>query len=192
MSPIAKCLLPSLAAALTLAACGSSSYSSGSSSSSSAAKASTSGSTSSASAPVGGAGPVVKTASNATLGATVLAAANGMTLYRLSGEEHGKFICTSSACTQVWHPLAAPTSGTPSGAVGSLATVNRPDGTMQVAYKGMPLYTFTGDQRPGDAKGEGLKDVGTWNAIKTGASGTPAAKTAPPSEPASSSGGYRY
>jgi predicted lipoprotein with Yx(FWY)xxD motif len=191
MSPIAKCLLPSLAAALTLAACGSSSYSSGSSSSSSAAKASTSGSTSSA-APASAGTSVVKTASNATLGATVLAAANGMTLYRLSGEQNGRFICTSSACTQVWHPLAAPTSGAPSGAVGSLATVNRPDGTVQVAYKGMPLYTFTGDQRPGDAKGEGLKDVGTWNAIRVGASGAPAAKTAPPSEPASSSGGYRY
>jgi predicted lipoprotein with Yx(FWY)xxD motif len=197
MSPIAKCLLPSLAAALTLAACGSSSYSSGSSSSS-AAKASASGSQSSAAAPVGD-GPVasagtslVKTASNTTLGATVLADAKGMTLYRLGGEQNGRFICTSSSCTQVWHPLAAPTSGAPSGAVGSLATVNRPDGTVQVAYKGMPLYTFTGDQRPGDAKGEGLKDVGTWNAIKVGASGAPAAKTAPPAEPASSSGGYHY
>jgi predicted lipoprotein with Yx(FWY)xxD motif len=185
MSPIAKCLLPSLAAALTLAACGSSSYSSGSSSSS-AAKASTSASQSSAGT------SLVKTASNTTLGATVLADAKGMTLYRLSGEQNGKFICTSSSCTQVWHPLAAPTSGAPSGAVGSLATVNRPDGTVQVAYKGTPLYTFTGDQRPGDAKGEGLKDVGTWNAIKVGASGAPAAKTAPPAEPASSSGGYHY
>jgi predicted lipoprotein with Yx(FWY)xxD motif len=184
MSPIAKCLLPSLAAALTLAACGSGSYSSGSSSSSTA-KAGTS-------APASAGTSLVKTASNATLGATVLADANGMTLYRLSGEESGKFICTSSTCTQVWHPLAAPTSGAPSGAVASLATVKRPDGTVQVAYKGMPLYTFTGDQRPGDAKGEGLKDVGIWNAIKVGASGAPAAKTAPPSEPASSSGGYHY
>src|SRR6202035_1299341 len=183
MSPIAKCLLPSLAAALTLAACGSSSYSSGSSSSSTA-KASTSASQSSASAVSAGTA-LVKTASNATLGATVLTDPQGMTLYRLSGEENGKFICTGSACTQVWHPLAAPISGAPSGAVGSLTTVKRPDGTQQVAYKGMPLYTFTGDQRPGDAKGEGLKDVGVWNAIKVGASGTPT-KTAPPSEPASS------
>jgi predicted lipoprotein with Yx(FWY)xxD motif len=184
MSPIAKCLLPSLAAALTLAACGSSSYSSGSSSSSSTPKASTS-------APVSAGTALVRTASNATLGATVLTDPQGLTLYRLSGEENGKFICTNSSCTQVWHPLAAPTSGAPSGAVGSLATVKRPDGTVQVAYKGMPLYTFTGDQRPGDAKGEGLKDVGIWNAIRLGASGTPT-KTAPPSEPASSSGGYRY
>ena len=134
MSPIAKCLLPSLAAALTLAACGSSSYSSGSSSSS-AAKASTSASQSSAGT------SLVKTASNTILGATVLADAKGMTLYRLSGEQNGRFICTSSSCTQVWHPLAAPTSGAPSGAVASLATVKRPDGTQQVAYKGCLLYT---------------------------------------------------
>src|SRR6202043_2795052 len=183
MSQIGKCLLPSLAAALTLAACGSSSYSSGSSSSSTA-KASTS-------APVSAGTALVKTASNATLGATVLTDPQGMTLYRLSGEENGKFICTSSSCTQVWHPLAAPTSGAPSGAVGSLATVKRPDGTVQVAYNGMPLYTFTGDQRPGDAKGEGLKDVGIWNAIRLGVGAAPT-KTAPPSEPASSSGGYHY
>jgi predicted lipoprotein with Yx(FWY)xxD motif len=40
---------------------------------------------------------VVKTASNATLGATVLVDAQGMTLYSLSGERSGKFICTSAA-----------------------------------------------------------------------------------------------
>jgi predicted lipoprotein with Yx(FWY)xxD motif len=184
MSPIAKCLLPSLAAALTLAACGSSSNSSGSSSSASnATTASTSASASTGTS-------LVKTASIASLGATSLTDAHGMTLYRLSGEQNGKFICTSSSCTQVWHPLAAPASGAPSGAVGSLATVKRPDGTIQVAYKGMPLYTFTGDQRPGDAKGEGLKDVGTWNAVTVGGS-APATKTAPAPEPASS-GGYHY
>jgi predicted lipoprotein with Yx(FWY)xxD motif len=189
MSPIAKCLLPSLAAALTLAACGSSSSSSGSSASSSAANASTSGQ-SSGSAPAGSGTSLVRTASIASLGATSLTDARGITLYRLSGEQKGRFICTSSSCTQVWHPLAAPTSGAPSGAVGSLATVTRPDGTMQVAYKGMPLYTFSGDQHPGDAKGEGLKDVGTWNAVTVGAS-SPATKTAPAPEPASS-GGYHY
>ena len=55
---------------------------------------------------------VVRSAANPALGATVLVNAQGMTLYSLSGEQGGKFICTSSACTQVWHPLSA-AAGTP-------------------------------------------------------------------------------
>ena len=36
---------------------------------------------------------------------------------------------------------------------------------MQVAYKGGPLYTFDEDKKPGDMKGNGFKDVGTWRVI---------------------------
>jgi len=70
--------------------------------------------------------------------------------------------------------------------VGSLSTVKRADGTVQVTYKGMPLYTFAQDHAPGEANGEGLKDVGTWKAITTTAAAkaaapAPAAPAAPPS-----------
>jgi predicted lipoprotein with Yx(FWY)xxD motif len=165
MRLISKSLLPTVAASLTLAACGSSS---GTGSSSGGAGTSSSSSQSSSST------AVVKTASNATLGSTVLTDAHGMTLYSLSAERGGKFICTSSSCTQIWHPLSAPAAGTPSG-VASLATVARPDGSQQVTYKGMPLYTFAQDQQPGQAKGQGLKDVGTWSAATVGSAGAPAA-----------------
>jgi len=120
-----------------------------------------------------------------------------MTLYHLSGEQKGKFICASPACVQVWRPLSA-AAGAPSGSVGSLGTVKRPDGTEQVTYKGMPLYTFAQDQQPGDTKGQGIKDVGTWTAVTiasagSGGSGAGApAATMPPAEttpPASSGGG---
>jgi predicted lipoprotein with Yx(FWY)xxD motif len=147
-----KSLLPALAASLTLAACGSSSSGTASSSSSSSPSTSSQGSASAA---------VVKTASNATLGATVLTDTQGLTLYSLSAERGGKFICVSS-CTQVWHPLTPTGTGAPAGAA-SLGTVTRPDGTVQVTYRGLPLYTFAQDQ-PGQAKGQGLKDVGTWSA----------------------------
>jgi predicted lipoprotein with Yx(FWY)xxD motif len=188
-----KFLLPALAASLTLAACGSSSSKSSSSSQAAAPAATTS------SSPAGeGTGVVVKTASNSTLGTTVLTDAQGMTLYSLSGERSGKFICKSSPCTQAWHPLSA--SGTPSGSVGSLGSVKRPDGTRQATYKSMPLYTFVQDQQPGDAKGQGIKDVGTWTAVTTNtkSSSAPAAtapeKTAPPasSSGGGGSGGYGY
>ncbi|HEY4894995.1 MAG TPA: hypothetical protein VII01_02810 [Solirubrobacteraceae bacterium] len=112
-----------------------------------------------------------------------------MTLYHLSGEVSGKFICTSTACLGVWHPLIAPSSGAPSGEVGSLGTVKRPEGTMQVTYKGTPLYTFTGDHQAGETKGQGIKDVGTWSAVATSSSSTPAASTSSSSAPEKSSGG---
>jgi predicted lipoprotein with Yx(FWY)xxD motif len=124
---------------------------------------------------------------------TILVNSQGMTLYHLSGEVNGKFICTSTACLGVWHPLIASSSGTPSGTVGSLGTVKRPEGTIQVTYKGTPLYTFTGDKQAGETKGQGIKDVGVWSAVTTGSSSTAAASTSSSSEPAKSSGGgYGY
>ncbi len=67
--------------------------------------------------------PVVKTASS-SLG-TILVNSQGMTLYHLSGEQNGKFICTSSACVGVWHPLIAPASGAPGGEGVTLARIVR-------------------------------------------------------------------
>jgi predicted lipoprotein with Yx(FWY)xxD motif len=124
------------------------------------------------------------------LGGTILVNARGLTLYRLSGETTGKFICTTSACLKVWHPLVA-TGSKPTGGVGSLGVVKRPDGTMQVTYKGEPLYTFAADHSPGQANGQGIKDVGTWKAVTTSAAktGTPA----PPTSTSSGGGGsYAY
>ena len=186
MRPALKFLLPALASSLALAACGSSSGNSQSASQAAATPAT------GTAASGGGSAALVKSAANATLGSAVLVNSQGMTLYRLSGEQGGKFICTSSACLQVWHPLTA-TSATPGGSVGSLGTVTRPDGTEQVTYKGMPLYTFTGDQAAGDAKGQGLKDVGTWTAITVSApSGAATAPATTPTAPASSGGGTKY
>ncbi|MGI8507125.1 MAG: COG4315 family predicted lipoprotein [Solirubrobacteraceae bacterium] len=118
-----------------------------------------------------------------------------MTLYSLSGEHAGKWICTSTGCLKAWPPLIAKGRSAPKGSVGSLGTIRRPGGMMQVTYKGMPLYTFVGDQKPGDAKGQGIKDHGsTWTADTTGtASGSASAPAAPAtSSTSSSAGGYGY
>ncbi|HEX3433680.1 MAG TPA: hypothetical protein VHT25_06415 [Solirubrobacteraceae bacterium] len=183
MRRIALLSFPALTAALTLAACGGSSYSAGSSTPTTAT-----GTTAASSS----AAPV-KPAANSTLGATVLTNATGMTLYRLSGERAGHFICTAG-CLQIWHPLTASTGATGAGGVPSLGVVKRPEGSSQLAYKGMPLYTFAQDTRPGDAKGQGLKDVGTWNAVTVGSasSATPATSTTSESSAPASSGGYHY
>jgi predicted lipoprotein with Yx(FWY)xxD motif len=171
-----RLLIPTLAATVLLAACGSSSKS-GSSTSTAATQAASSQSA---------AGAVVKTTSNSSVGGTILVDSHGMTLYHLSGEQNGKFICTSSACVAVWHPLTVAAGNTPTG-VSSLATVKRPDGSVQVTYKGTPLYTFAQDQSPGQASGQGIKDVGTWHAVTV--SGESAAQGTPSTSKGATSGG---
>ena len=173
MRQISK-LVPVVAASLLVAACGSSSAST----SSSAAAAASHGS-----ARLG-----VKTASVSSVGSSVLVDVQGLTLYHLSGEQNGKWICTSSACVRAWHPLVASKSGVPSGSVAALATVQRPDGTDQVTFKGMPLYTFAGDTRTGEANGQGLKDVGVWTAVSATGAPSPKPAAAPTSSTASKYG----
>jgi predicted lipoprotein with Yx(FWY)xxD motif len=145
-----KLLLMAVIAAASLAACGGGKSSSSTSSGSSGS--------------IGSTTTTVKTASNATLGQTVLVNGQGMTLYHLSGETGSKFICTSS-CVAIWHPVTVAAGAKPSGSVGSLTVVRRPEGTAQLAYNGMPLYTFTQDKAAGEANGQGIKDVGTWMVI---------------------------
>lgn len=105
---------------------------------------------------------VVREAQSSSLGKTVLTANNGLTLYSLSVEKHGNFICKGS-CLKDWFPLVVAAGVKPTGPV-ALGTVKRPDGRRQVTFEGRPLYTFDGDSRKGQANGEGIKDVGTWHA----------------------------
>jgi predicted lipoprotein with Yx(FWY)xxD motif len=108
---------------------------------------------------------VVKEARNQKLGQTILTTTKGLTLYSLSAETKGQFICTrSSGCVPVWHPLTVPAGVRPIGPV-KLGTITRPDGGVQVTYHGHPLYRFGGDTGPGQTNGEGIKDVGTWAAV---------------------------
>lgn len=146
-------LVAAVAASALLAACGSSDGKSSSSTSSRSAPRSS-----------GSASATVKTASNSRLGKTILVNGQGMTLYRLSGETSAKFICASS-CVAIWHPATVASGTKPSGPVASLSVVKRPEGAEQIAYKGMPLYTFAEDKAPGEANGQGIKDVGTWSVV---------------------------
>jgi predicted lipoprotein with Yx(FWY)xxD motif len=117
---------------------------------------------------------VAKKAPNMTLGKTILTTTKGRTLYSLSAETNGRFICTAS-CLSVWHPLVVRSGVKPTGPV-KLGTIKRPDGRTQVTFKGRPLYSFGGDTKNGQTNGEGIKDVGTWHAASIG-------KLAPEPEP---------
>ena len=112
---------------------------------------------------------VVMTARSKALHSTILVDRKGKTLFSLSVERHGTFICTSSSCLALWRPLTVAKGTRPTG-VARLSTVKRPDGRTQVAYRGGPLYTFVQDRKPGDVKGNGFKDVGTWRVVVVGGS----------------------
>jgi predicted lipoprotein with Yx(FWY)xxD motif len=124
----------------------------------------------------------------------VLTDAQGHTLYASEQEANGKLLCTTSACTTFWQPLVVadgkPTG--PSSLTAKLTTVTRPDGKMQVALNGSPLYTFTEDHSAGQISGNGFKDSFgsqhfTWHVA------TPSGLGAAPSSPSgggSSSGSH--
>jgi predicted lipoprotein with Yx(FWY)xxD motif len=125
---------------------------------------------------------VAKKVPNEALGKVVLANTKGRTLYSLSAEKNGRWICTGS-CTATWHPLLVHRGVRPRGPV-KLGTIERPNGSTQVTYRGLPLYTFGGDTGTGQANGEGIKDVGTWHAASTGTLVTPQPPQESPPPPA--------
>ncbi len=106
---------------------------------------------------------VVKKANNAALGKTILVNLRGLTLYSLSAETNGKFIC-KRGCLVDWRPLYVAKGVKPTGPV-KLGAIKRPDnGRRQVTFEGRPLYTFDEDAKTGDVKGQGIRDVGVWRA----------------------------
>ena len=111
----------------------------------------------------GGSKTVAREATAPSLHKTVLTNTKGLTLYSLSAEKNGRFICTGS-CTRTWFPLVVARGTKPKGPV-RLGTIKRPEGKIQVTFRGLPLYTFDGDRAKGQANGEGFKDVGTWHAV---------------------------
>jgi predicted lipoprotein with Yx(FWY)xxD motif len=132
--------------------------------------------------------PVSKTMTG-TLG-TYLVNAAGMTLYHFTPDTAGMSNC-NGACATAWPPLTIASTTAPtaaSGVMGTLGTIARSDGSMQVTYNGSPLYTFGGDKAPGDTNGQGL--MGKWfvQTVKAGAAPT----TSPSSRTGTSSGGYGY
>jgi predicted lipoprotein with Yx(FWY)xxD motif len=91
---------------------------------------------------------------------TILADAQGRTLYMFDPDKQGASTCYSE-CAAAWPPVT--TADKPIAGVGvdesMFGTVKRKDGTTQVTYNKWPLYYFTPDKKPGDVKGEGVKKV---------------------------------
>jgi predicted lipoprotein with Yx(FWY)xxD motif len=89
----------------------------------------------------------------------ILTDAQGKTLYLFTKDAENVSNCYDQ-CATAWPPLLVaegekPTAG--EGATGTLETIERTDGTYQVAYNGMPLYYYAKDTEAGQATGQ---DVG--------------------------------
>jgi predicted lipoprotein with Yx(FWY)xxD motif len=116
------------------------------------------------SAPTTAAGPTVKTVTDAALG-VILTDSGGYTLYKFANDSAGVSNC-ATGCTTLWPPLTI-AAGSPTGDAGvsgTLATIDRSDGTKQVTYNGLPVYRFANDTAPGDTKGEGFANL--WSVVK--------------------------
>jgi predicted lipoprotein with Yx(FWY)xxD motif len=146
----------------------------------------------------GSSAAAVKTSPTGSLGAILVNSA-GKTLYFADGESSGSIKCTGE-CVGFWSPLTASGNAAPQASgdlTAQFAMVKRPDGTMQVAYNGHPLYTFKLDKSAGSTMGNEFKDSFggtsfTWHAVTP--AGAAAAQggtnSAPPSSPSYSGGGY--
>jgi predicted lipoprotein with Yx(FWY)xxD motif len=89
-----------------------------------------------------------------------LSASNGMTLYQYTKDSTNVSNCTG-ACATAWPPytVSATVAGSLTadpGITGTIGTITRSDGSIQVTYRGLPLYFFAGDAQPGDTKGEAV------------------------------------
>jgi predicted lipoprotein with Yx(FWY)xxD motif len=80
-----------------------------------------------------------------------------MTLYTFAKDTPGTSNCNDQ-CAKNWPPVMAPADAK---VMGDWTVVTRSDGTHQWAYKGMPLYTWAKDQKPGDKTGDGMAN-GAW------------------------------
>lgn len=115
--------------------------------------------------PVAGAG-IVMVVDSSQFG-QILATSDGKALYTNTVDKPDDLRCTNLACTSFWMPYtvdAAP--GAVEGVPGALGTVSRPDGSLQLTYNQMPVYTFYLDKGSGDVQGEGFEDLGgTWHIV---------------------------
>ena len=99
--------------------------------------------------------PTVGLSSSDALG-PYLVGPNGMTLYSFTPDPLNQTVCYN-ACAENWPPLivksdAELTMG--DGIPGSLSTIKRENGDLQVAYNGIALYYWKYDKAVGDTTGQ--------------------------------------
>jgi predicted lipoprotein with Yx(FWY)xxD motif len=151
-----------VALSLLLAACAGASGSPSPAASVAASPSSAAGSTapSEAASPSAGEAAYQLTVAQTNAGSS-LAGENGMTLYTKSDDTATSSTCSGS-CATTWPPFTIDTGEqvTPgTGVSGTIGTITRDDGSLQVTYNGHPLYYYSGDTAAGDSNGQGLGGI---------------------------------
>jgi predicted lipoprotein with Yx(FWY)xxD motif len=128
---------------------------------------------------LGSTAPTIGSASNAKFSEQIVVDAHSRTLYALSPETTHHLLCKSSECLKVWPPLTVRSRKTKliagSGVHGHLGILRRSNGMLQVTFRGVPVYHFSGDSAKGAVNGENLKSFGgTWHAISAATNAIPA------------------
>lgn len=95
----------------------------------------------------------------------ILVDSSGRTLYEFTKDHANKNSCAAiRGCSAVWPSLKA--SGRPTAGSGVRASLLSTTSGNQVTYAGHPLYTYSGDSRPGDTSYVGVNSFGgAWYAI---------------------------
>jgi len=117
----------------------------------------------------------------------VLADSAGKTLYTLT-DANGAAVACTGPCLSAWPPatVSATAKVKPPKGVKSLSATKD---THQITWKGLPLYTFAGDQSTKVAHGEGIASFGgTWHVVSV----TKKASTTPTTTAKTSSGYSGY
>ena len=97
-------------------------------------------------------------------GVSVLTSARGFTLYWFAPDTPAKSNC-NGGCAAYWPPVTGTPAAGP-GVPGKLGTIKRSDGTTQATYDGHPLYTYIGDNAPGQAHGNNINlNGGLWHEV---------------------------
>jgi len=87
----------------------------------------------------------------------------GMTLYYFKKDSPGKSAC-EGPCVEKWPLFYREKVEAKDGlSPADFGTIKRADGKEQTTYKGMPLYYFFKDMKPGDTAGQGVNDV--WSVV---------------------------
>jgi predicted lipoprotein with Yx(FWY)xxD motif len=91
----------------------------------------------------------------------MLVNSSGMTVYAFDKDVpgNGKSAC-HGPCATLWPPVLAMPKDQGQG---PFAIVMRDDGERQWAFKGKPLYTWSGDKQPGDKNGDNFNNV--WHIV---------------------------
>lgn len=125
------------------------------------------------------AGPTIYVRRDAALG-TYFSDPAGRSLYLFAKDQTaGQSACTGD-CAAAWPPFAAGDNlALPGGVPGTLGSITRDDGTSQVTYNDLPLYSYGEDDDPGDAYGQGVGGVWFVAAPDDRLGDAPAARATP-------------